>query len=288
MDWIRWLGAQVESRSFDFPPGSETDFNDSLGAAWFVSPTHHAIELVSLAPLLVALAAFSGWRLFHPTTKAYQLLADTTTPVPPQSWLERILLLTMIASFSITAIHKVLTGTLLFLLQPCHASAVLLIVVMCWPARVYPFIPRLLFNVYLYTLWGAVLALVFPDLRDHDMFGEIFNFFLEHTLVLVLPLYLILTRRYVILPASFSMALFSFFVYAAYHSPVLHVISLASGYNINYVLVPPALSFLIAAGVFYRYVMYLTAFLMMFLARYGIVETFCRCVFALRKGAKAA
>jgi len=49
---------------------------------------------------------------------------------------------------------------------------------MAWPNEKPQFVPQLLFNIYLHTLWGSVLALVFPDLRDHDMLGEVFNFFL--------------------------------------------------------------------------------------------------------------
>jgi hypothetical protein len=50
---------------------------------------------------------------------------------------------------------------------------------MLWPSKQHhPLIPRLLLNTYYYTLWGAILALIFPDLRDHDMLGEVFNFFL--------------------------------------------------------------------------------------------------------------
>lgn len=48
------------------------------------------------------------------------------------------------------------------------------------------------------------------------------------------------TKRYVVLPLSNDMALFAFFLYAAYHSPLLHAVSLWSGYNINYTLVSPA------------------------------------------------
>ena len=49
---------------------------------------------------------------------------------------------------------------------------------MAWPDDTVQFVPQLLFNIYLHTLWGSTLALAFPDLRDHDMFGEVFNFFL--------------------------------------------------------------------------------------------------------------
>lgn len=118
----------------------------------------------------------------------------------------------------------------------------------------------------------------------------------EHTLILVVPLYMTLTRRYPVLPVSLDMALFSFFLYAAYHSPVLHISSLLSGYNLNYALVPPAckswkigkwkthvlivepffgiVTFLIAAGPWYRFIMYTSALLLMFITRYGIVENF--------------
>lgn len=93
------------------------------------------------------------------------------------------------------------------------------------------------------------------------MLGEVFNFFLgkiskgilenfrsftnnhygvEHSLILIVPMYLISNPRYVTIPPSLDMALFSFFLYAFYHSPVLHLFSLWSGYNLNYSLVPPA------------------------------------------------
>lgn len=36
---------------------------------------------------------------------------------------------------------------------------------------------NLLFNIYLHTQWGAIAALIFPDLRDQYLIGETFNFF---------------------------------------------------------------------------------------------------------------
>ncbi|KAI9031036.1 transmembrane protein [Phycomyces nitens] len=237
---INSLVASLEYWSFDFPPGSETDFEDSLGGAWYITPTHHAIEFITLAPIFLLLTGILGMRAFGKGTNGYRLL---TTPQPTDtksSWLDQALLIMTIGSLGLTVIHKYYTHTLLFLLQPCHASAAILIIIMGWPLPNRPFIPRLLFNIYLHTMWGAILALVFPDLRDHDMFGEVFNFFLEHILILIVPFYLLSAGRCVLLPASADMALFSFFLYAAYHSPLLHILSLSSGYNLNYTLVPPA------------------------------------------------
>ncbi|KAI7867961.1 hypothetical protein BDF14DRAFT_619367 [Spinellus fusiger] len=177
---------------------TETDFEDSLGGAWYITPTHHAIEFITLAPIFLLLTGFFGWRAFRK---------------------------------GLIKLH-------------CCSQV-----------------------LYAYPVVSST-ALVFPDLRDHDMFGEVFNFFLEHILILGLPFFLLWTGRYVILPASIDMALFSFFLYAAYHSPLLHILSLSSGYNLNYTLVPPALGFLIAVGPWYRFVMYGTALVNMFWTRY--------------------
>ncbi|CDS13339.1 hypothetical protein LRAMOSA05517 [Lichtheimia ramosa] len=266
------LGSFVKRWSVDLPPKAEYDFADSLGGAWYITPTHHAIEFLTLAPLYTIFTLLYAKRVLR-SPGAYELLTSTEQR-PARSILEMLLFVMLIASFTVTVIHKAVTGTLLFLMQPCHASAILLILVMGWPNHKYPLIPRLLFNIYLHTLWGTILALIWPDLRDHDMLGEVFNFFMEHTLILVVPLYMTLTRRYPVLPVSIDMALFSFFLYAAYHSPVLHISSLLSGYNLNYALVPPALTFLIAAGPWYRFIMYTSALLLMFITRYGIVENF--------------
>ncbi|KAI8374176.1 TMEM164 family-domain-containing protein [Radiomyces spectabilis] len=272
---LQKLGAIVEYWSFDFPPGHETNFEDSLGGAWYISPAHHALEFVILVPLFLALTLFFGWRAFGPTTRAFQLL-NSPLPTVKASLLENILLFLLVLSLGVTIVHKAYTETLLFLFQPCHASAFILIIIMGWPSSWNLMVPRLLFNIYLHTLWGAILALVFPDLRDHDMFGEVANFFLEHALILVVPFYLLTTGRYVVLPPSVDMALFSFFLYAAYHSPILHLLSLTSGFNLNYVLVPPALGFLISAGPWYRFIMYMAALINMFLTRYGLVEILLR------------
>ncbi|KAI9265344.1 TMEM164 family-domain-containing protein [Helicostylum pulchrum] len=269
------IGRFVESVSYDFKPGSETDFNDGLGGSWYISPTSHGIEFLTVAPFYLIMTAYFGYKAILNNKVNYTLLTENKIR-PSRSTFELMCLVTVIASFVVTVIHKVYSKTELFLLQPCHVSAVILIMVMAWPTKFNQFAPQLLFNIYLHTLWGAILALVFPDLRDHDMLGEVFNFFLEHGIILFLPFYMLTTRRYVILPFGFDMVLFSFFLYASYHSPLLHAVSLWSGYNINYTLVPPTLGFLIKAGNWYRFIMYGTAFILMYLTRYILVEPFIR------------
>ena len=55
--------------------------------------------------------------------------------------------------------------------------------------------PRPAFS-YLSTWYGALLALASPDLRGQTLFLEIHNFFLQHAVLLVLPMLWIAQRRF--------------------------------------------------------------------------------------------
>ncbi|GAB5589016.1 hypothetical protein Unana1_03916 [Umbelopsis nana] len=217
---------------------------------------------------------YFAWRSFGPHTRAFKLLTTFQPPYPP-SPTEITILVLLCMSLLVTVMHKVASNTTLFLLQPCHVSAALLIAVMVWPDKRSP-LPHLLFNVYLHTAWGGIAALLFPDLRDHEMLGEVTNFFVEHGLILVAPGYLMYSRRYVVMPASLDMALFSFFLYAFYHCPILQILALRTAYNLNYVLVPPSLTLLIELGPWYRITMYTAALISMMLTRFILVGIYLK------------
>jgi TMEM164 family len=86
------------------------------------------------------------------STKAFKMLTTFQSPYPP-SPTEIGILVVLSLSFLVTIIHKIASNTAMFLLQPCHVSAGLLIAVMMWPDKRSP-IPHLLLNVYLHTAWG--------------------------------------------------------------------------------------------------------------------------------------
>jgi hypothetical protein len=227
-----------------------------------------------------------------------------------QGLVERTLFTALAVSLATTYIRKVIRGTVLFMLQPCHMSAMLLLLVMSWPDKSSP-IPHVLFNIYLHTFWGTIAALLFPDLRDHYLLGETFNFFagklsyfggscvnfietechvpaLEHIIILILPFYMAYSGRYLVLPPSTKVAMFSFMLYGLYHSPLIHVVALKTSININYIFSPPPskcishiiwhpsfpssfrhiVGFLIKLGIMYRPFLYLVAMVNMFISRY--------------------
>lgn len=222
----------------------------------YVHPRQHGVELVFLSTTFICASSYFLLRTLAPGSLNYTLLTTFVPPCPP-TLTEKILFGSLVGSLGLTLTHKLLRGTGLFMLQPCHMSALLLITVMSAPERT---LSKILFNIYLHTQWGGYAALAFPDLRDHHLFLETFNFFAgkvapstnrtrqlltlsflfaEHILILAAPIYMIYSGRYLVLPPSPSMALLSFFVYGFFHTPLLHTCALKSGLNLNYLFAPP-------------------------------------------------
>ncbi|CAO3686910.1 unnamed protein product [Rhizopus stolonifer] len=201
----------------------------------------------------------------QPGTKYYQLLTEFQ---PPQkaSLTEKIMTGSLASSLLVTLIHKIIRNRVWFMLQPCHVT---LSSSSCVVQHLFAF------------QWGALAALAFPDLREHALIGETFNFFAEHILLLVVPIYMIYSGRYVVLPKSKAILFLSFFSYSFFHTPVLHTLSLTSGFNLNYMWTPPPIPLLLDLGPSYRIAMYGMAFLLKFITRFICVETIL--TFASRK-----
>ncbi|KAI8641238.1 transmembrane protein [Parasitella parasitica] len=236
----------------------------------YLQPRQHAKELVLLSTGFAAASAYYLKKVLNPSNLTFQMLKNFR-PVGPVTRAEKFLVASLLGTFALTVAHKVIRKNKLFILQPCHMSAGLLLITLCYPKKT-SVATNLLFNVYLHTQWGAIAALIFPDLRDHYLVGETFNFFAEHILILVAPIYMIYSGRYLVLPATRDMALLSFFVYSFFHSPVLSICALKSGQNLNYIFSPPPIDILFKIGKSYRLALYATAFGAMFVTRYALVE----------------
>ncbi|KAI8339725.1 TMEM164 family-domain-containing protein [Chlamydoabsidia padenii] len=259
----KWL------RGFAVDLPDETDWKQSVTGSWYVHPRQHALELVFLSSTFAYASYHFYGQALGPGTYNRFLLTHFI-PTTKATWTERGLLVSLIASWSLTLTHKILRKNILFMLQPCHVNCLLLIFTMI--ARKSSALPNIIFNVYLHTQWGGLAALVFPDLRDHHYLGETFNFFAEHILILLAPIYMIYSGRYLVLPTSTDMAMLSFSLFSLFHSPLLHICALKSGLNLNYLFTPPPIKFLLKLGSKYRLALYGTAMVAMFATRYGLVN----------------
>ncbi|ORZ17627.1 transmembrane protein [Absidia repens] len=223
-------------RGFAVDLPDETDWKQSVQGSWYVHPRQHALELVFLSSTFAFASYQFYWQALGPGTLNRYLLTHFV-PTTKANWSEKLMLSSLIASYGVTLTHKIWRRNVLFMLQPCHVNCLLLIFTMM--ARKTSALPHILFNIYLHTQWGGVAALLFPDLRDHKYLGETFNFFAEHILILLAPIYMIYSGRYLVLPTSTDMALLSFSLFSLFHSPLLHICALKSGLNLNYLFTPP-------------------------------------------------
>ncbi|KAG1446118.1 hypothetical protein G6F56_009678 [Rhizopus delemar] len=170
---LTWLERFVLAIAADVP--IETDWAQSSYGSWYNEPRQHGLELLFLATFY-AMATFLLFRyVMQPGTKYYQLLTEFQ---PPQkaSLTEKIMTGSLASSLLVTLIHKIIRNRVWFMLQPCHVSGLLLVFSLLYPNK-RSLLPHVLFNIYLHLQWGALAALAFPDLREHALIGETFNFF---------------------------------------------------------------------------------------------------------------
>ncbi|KJE90020.1 hypothetical protein CAOG_001402 [Capsaspora owczarzaki ATCC 30864] len=205
------------------------------------------------------------------------LVSETTVPLSSRGWFPRLLdalcTVAMLVFYGSAIYYKTVRGHLLFLLQPCHIFSVLLLLLCFWPEKSLK--RHVLFHIHIHCLWGALLALVFPDFRDYGMYLEIHFFIMQHLALVIVPLVWVYTGRFPLVSMygrGFSVTIFAFFVHALYHSFVLASLALYTGNNLNYLMSPPT-GILESFGSFYRPVMYAFCLVLTIIVRFVVIGT---------------
>jgi uncharacterized membrane protein YwaF len=165
--------------------------------------------------------------------------------------------------------YKYHKGASLFMTQPCHMSIIGYALLLSPLADRQSKFNQVVFNMLVNQSWGAILAIVQPDLRDTHQFLEKEFFWFEHYILLAIPAYAIWTKRYHIIPKQAAFTLASFLSLAVYHSLILASCSIFTGVNLNYLLSPPV-GILMWFGPWYRVVMYTACLPITFLNRYVV------------------
>lgn len=158
-----------------------------------------------------------------------------------------------------------------FLLMPCHIQNAFLVYLSFAPRRGR--VSAFLWAVSLYTYFGTFLALLLPDTRNQEMPLELINFWTQHVALLLLPLVWILRRRYA-LPGGLAPFLVSWAFFVLQESHLHLAASVATGYNVVYVMVPskPQMRLHGAGGAYRYWWTFLELPLLLAATRYGIVE----------------
>lgn len=156
--------------------------------------------------------------------------------------------LTVTASYTLLVVGKALTGRTIYLAAPCNAMSALLLLFAVDPGS---YLGEALFNWYLVTIWGVLVALGTPDTRDQVYSFEYPHFFVTHILELAVPVYLLLRRQYAV-HSSLASTLHYFGWYLVLHFGVYELVSILAEENLNYIMRPPRPLF--KFGTDYRYI----------------------------------
>lgn len=150
---------------------------------------------------------------------------------------KQILLVIMCLTFGCEIGFKLATRTAIYLLNPCHVVSLMQIYLLASP---HSRIVTAAFRCHIHLLQGAFLALVFPVLNTRLLPMEKEVYFIQHAMILVIPLYLlriggVYTMEH---PADFSWSVMSAGWSLLYHFVLLQGIGLLTEANLNNMLCP--------------------------------------------------
>ncbi|CAD5229467.1 unnamed protein product [Bursaphelenchus okinawaensis] len=157
---------------------------------------------------------------------------------PPREIFKQYVFNVYLVVFLVEFIYKFYTKTGIFFLNPCHITTSLQLLLLKMPEN-HPLTTQL-FRFNMYTMPGALIALAFPILNTRQMVGEVFIYFLQHTLIVLVPLYLIYLGAGFNPESSSNYAwpVFSMSVLLLYHFVILQPISFITHVNLNCILCP--------------------------------------------------
>lgn len=115
------------------------------------------------------------------------------------------------------------------------------------------------------------MACLPTDTRGLILPGEVFSFFLQHSLLTFVPLYFLWRRRFEV-PQRVGNIIANWAVFGLLHFLLFELLSLYLGDNINYIVQPPPGFDVFGRG--YRIFITLASLLLMIILRFTIVQLF--------------
>ncbi len=223
---------------------------DMLGSvgSWYISPQRHLVEsvLVSLVSLFV---------LVHLLPKLLKngsgngngngSVSDTTADLRPASWMKFVSVIALV----LQTWYKILgyDGKIYSMMLPCNVLWFLAILLSFYPSssKLSKPLSETIVQLWFSYIGLPVAALAQPDTTDSIQFGEVYFFFIHHSLLVFFPLYYLYTAKSstvqnYTLWENVQWILVSCAFFGLFYFGIVAPFSLYVGLNLNYMLLPPA------------------------------------------------
>eukprot|EP00658_Telonema_sp_P-2_P043894 TRINITY_DN3176_c0_g1_i7.p1 TRINITY_DN3176_c0_g1~~TRINITY_DN3176_c0_g1_i7.p1 ORF type:complete len:317 (+),score=33.09 TRINITY_DN3176_c0_g1_i7:109-1059(+) len=169
MGWLEAMNPRLPRQA---PPTTSAKPDLKL-AYWYLAPQQVEAEWW----LCILLSGVYGWMA---DWGVYAQGADTVRTERP--WVDGLLLLALTGSYGLMIWHKLVRGGARYLLQPCHMVTLLAILSLVpWPGS------QLCFSLTACLAYNPLLALLFPETGSYRSLLEVWNYWVEHLLILSMP-----------------------------------------------------------------------------------------------------
>jgi hypothetical protein len=227
---------------------------EAMISYWYLTPAHQLLETVAVNAAFIPLVLYLGrapWRVGVPAASGGGAGGVAL------ALLDAVLSLTTVVCSVFTVYYKLQPDCagrirLAYILQPCHLSNLMLVVLAACLAAGRGAAASPLFEAYLCTVFGAIFALATPDFRGLYLPLEVEHFIVQHLLLLALPCVWIARRRFHCYH-DWRPWVFSWAAMTLAHWDVFQPASWLSAHNVNYMMVPPEIPLLATKA--YRLVM---------------------------------
>jgi hypothetical protein len=195
----------------------------------------------------------------------YRHLMATKSVPEEASTFERRVSIVVLLSYLLTLYYKVKTRRGLFILNPCHMSALFLVYLLFAKSTR---MNRIIHGVWCSWIYGAIMALIFPHLAGIEQF-EVVLYYYEHLAIAPIG-YLILSRRYGFMRPTVRNQMGLFSIKVLYQCLALAPLSRLTMVNLNFSLChSPADGLFKYYGPYYFLVCSLALNLLSYIARWA-------------------
>lgn len=240
-DFLRHNNNNLSSVALDYCC-SGIDFslagNGGPDCADYVDPYRRNVEILLGLSVSILALLFGFWLK---TPVAFDKIKTNQNPTSHHSSARLFFLCALAFTYGLELCYKLCTRQLVFILNPCHMLCLLQLWLLFVPADTQSSFIAGLFRVHLSQLYLPIVAFVCPVTNTLFLPGEVATYWLEHILLLVIPIYLLFCGGKAFQAEAFFDTSYTFLAYGLfgiYNFGMLQQVALITHANVNSILCP--------------------------------------------------